>query len=34
MEILSDRLKRFKPSLTVEITQRARELIKDGKDII
>ena len=34
MEILSERLKRFKPSLTVEISQKARELTKQGKDII
>ena len=34
MRILSKRLKRFKPSLTVEITQRARELIKNGVEVI
>ena len=34
MSILSNRLNRFKPSLTVKISQKARELQNKGKEII
>lgn len=34
MSILSKRLNRFKPSLTVKISQKARELQRQGKEII
>lgn len=34
MSILSERLKRFSPSLTVKISQKARELRDSGKEII
>ena len=34
MSILSKRLNRFKPSLTVKISQKARELKRQGKEII
>ena len=34
MSILSNRLNRFKPSLTVKISQKARELQSKGKEII
>jgi len=34
MSIISDSLKRIKPSPTIAVTQKARELKASGKDII
>ena len=34
MSLISDRLSRFKPSLTVKISQKARELSMKGEKII
>jgi aspartate aminotransferase len=34
MSIISDRLKRIKPSPTIAVTQKARELVAAGKDVI
>ena len=34
MALISKRLSRFKPSLTVKISQRAREMSKDGEKVI
>ena len=34
MSLLSKRISRFKPSVTVEISQKARDLRSKGKDII
>ena len=34
MSIISDSLKRIKPSPTLEVTQKARELKAAGKDVI
>ncbi len=34
MTVISERINRFKPSLTVKISQRARELSRSGKKII
>ena len=34
MALISKRLSRFKPSLTVKISQRAREMSKEGKKVI
>ena len=34
MNLISNRLARFQPSLTVKITQKAREMIKDGIEVI
>ena len=34
MSLISDRLSRFKPSLTVKISQKARELSMNGDKII
>ncbi len=34
MALISNRLSRFKPSLTVKITQKAREMIKNGEKVI
>ncbi|MEC8265440.1 MAG: pyridoxal phosphate-dependent aminotransferase [Pseudomonadota bacterium] len=34
MALISERLSRFKPSLTVKISQKAREMSKDGEKVI
>ena len=34
MALISKRLSRFKPSLTVRISQRAREMSKEGEKVI
>ena len=34
MALISKRLSRFKPSLTVKISQRAREMSKEGEKVI
>ena len=34
MSIISDSLKRIKPSPTIAVTQKARELRAAGKDVI
>ena len=34
MDLISNRLSRFQPSLTVKISQKAREMRKNGVDVI